>query len=140
MGFDEPPVEGGAAEVDLVIAPALAVDERGHRLGYGRGYYDRLLARLQPATTIVVAYDFQLIGEVPTTTSDVALDWVVTDRRSFRAGDELGQARLEPFDDGEPTGASGASGVASAPGVASELAPEPRAGVKVIARPGRGLG
>lgn len=125
LGFDEPPADGVRADdVDVVIAPALAVDARGHRLGYGRGYYDRLLARLAPPAAVVVAYDFQLIGEVPTTGGDVALGWVVTDRRAFRVGDDPGEAPLEPFGGDEPP-------APPAP------APEERPGVKVIARPRR---
>ena len=112
-----------------MIAPALAVDSRGHRLGYGRGFYDRLLATMPGVTTVAVAYDFQLIGEVPTTEHDVALGWVVTDRRAFRAGDlDVGEAPLETLGDAGP----------AAPGAPPGL--EPRAGVKVIARPGRRLG
>jgi 5-formyltetrahydrofolate cyclo-ligase len=67
--------------VELVIVPVLAVDERGHRLGYGHGYYDRLLPRLERAFKVAVAYDFQLLCELPDTPGDFAVDCVVTDRR-----------------------------------------------------------
>ena len=62
--------------------PALQVDDRGHRIGYGAGFYDRTLPRFAPpARAVVVAFDFQLIPEVPVTEGDVALDIVVTDER-----------------------------------------------------------
>jgi 5-formyltetrahydrofolate cyclo-ligase len=76
---DAPRIELTA--VDLILVPALAVDERGHRIGYGQGYYDRLLPRVPRAFKVAVAYDFQLLAETPNTHSDVALDCVVTDER-----------------------------------------------------------
>lgn len=70
-------------EVDVVIVPALALDERGHRIGYGKGFYDRLLPELPNALRIGVIFDFQLVPEVPTTEGDVPVDIVVTDARSI---------------------------------------------------------
>lgn len=76
---DDDPV---AVELDLVLVPALAVDVRGHRLGYGAGYYDRALA-LRPTTfAVVVAFEFQLAAEIPSDEHDVAAKWIVTDERS----------------------------------------------------------
>ena len=72
-------------EVDFALVPALAVDPRGYRIGYGGGYYDKLLPRLRHACTCAVAYDFQLISEVPELAFDVAVDLVVTDERVIRA-------------------------------------------------------
>jgi len=66
--------------------PALAVDPRGHRIGYGAGFYDRALPRfVPPAAAIVVAFDFQLVAEVPETPLDFAAAWVVTDTRTLAA-------------------------------------------------------
>jgi 5-formyltetrahydrofolate cyclo-ligase len=73
--------------IDLILVPALAVDERGHRIGYGQGYYDRLLPRLPHAFKVAVAYHFQLLAETPNTHADVALDCVVTDERVVRVQD-----------------------------------------------------
>jgi 5-formyltetrahydrofolate cyclo-ligase len=87
-GFAEPPE--GAPPVDigdelLVIVPALAVDPSGQRIGYGRGYYDRLLTRIAPpAFALAVAYDFEVVAEVPITEGDYPVDMVVTDVRTFR--------------------------------------------------------
>jgi 5-formyltetrahydrofolate cyclo-ligase len=68
--------------IDVVVVPALAIDASGHRIGYGAGYYDRALARLSPAqATMGVAYDYQLVSEVPVTQGDVPVQLVVTDRR-----------------------------------------------------------
>lgn len=73
-----------AEEVDFALIPALAVDPRGFRIGYGGGYYDRLLPRLSHACSCVVAYDFQVISEVPELAFDAPGAVVVTDQRVIR--------------------------------------------------------
>jgi 5-formyltetrahydrofolate cyclo-ligase len=80
-GFRGAPPSAPEATLDAVIIPAIALDERGNRLGYGAGFYDRALPRVAPATKIGVAYDFQLLAEVPISPNDVAMDHVVTDAR-----------------------------------------------------------
>jgi 5-formyltetrahydrofolate cyclo-ligase len=66
--------------------PALAADPRGHRIGYGAGYYDRALpSYVPPAATFVVVFDFQLLAEVPCTEGDVPVDRIVTDARTLQA-------------------------------------------------------
>ena len=86
-GFAEPPEEALPVEIGpglLVIVPALAVDPGGHRVGYGKGFYDRLLARIAPpALALAVAYDFEVVPEVPVTEGDYPVDRVVTDARTF---------------------------------------------------------
>src|SRR5581483_10377331 len=63
---------------DLTIVPLLAFDRRGYRLGYGKGYYDRLLgSRRMP--TIGVAFAAQEIAELPAEPFDVPLDCIVTE-------------------------------------------------------------
>jgi 5-formyltetrahydrofolate cyclo-ligase len=87
-GFAEPPAN--APEVDIssdlvVIVPALAVDLSGHRVGYGRGFYDRLLARIAPpAFAMAVAYDFQVVAEVPRSEHDRPVNMLVTDVRTAK--------------------------------------------------------
>jgi 5-formyltetrahydrofolate cyclo-ligase len=85
-GFAEPPGAAPACEaLDLILVPALAVDPSGQRIGYGAGYYDRALKTTPRKTTIAVAYDWQLVAEIPKTEHDVAVDWVITDQRRFRS-------------------------------------------------------
>lgn len=80
-GFCEPPKDAPVADaLDVIVCPALAADPRGHRLGYGAGYYDRTLPRYC-ATTIAVVFDFQLLPEVPASVTDVPVRFVVTDAR-----------------------------------------------------------
>jgi 5-formyltetrahydrofolate cyclo-ligase len=89
-----PEVRGAPrGDVDVIVVPALAVSAVGHRLGYGSGFYDRILpAYRPPAIAIAVAYDFQLVGELPVLEGDVACDVVVTDARVLRMGEGQGQS------------------------------------------------
>jgi len=81
--FAEPPRDAAVAQrgdIDVVIVPALVVTPDGHRLGYGRGFYDATLPDVAPpALTIVVAFSFQLVGELFVESHDVRCDLVVTD-------------------------------------------------------------
>ena len=81
-GPKEPPRRRAVApgEVDLVVAPGLAFDRRGYRLGYGGGFYDRYLARLRPnATRTAIGFSFQVIDEVPAGSGDEPVHLVVTE-------------------------------------------------------------
>lgn len=70
------------AMIDLVVVPGVAFDARGNRLGRGGGHYDRFLSRLRDATRkVAIAFDGQIVDEVPTHAHDVPVDIVVTDRR-----------------------------------------------------------
>ncbi|HWI61198.1 MAG TPA: 5-formyltetrahydrofolate cyclo-ligase [Symbiobacteriaceae bacterium] len=71
-------------EVDLVVVPGVAFDEHGGRLGYGGGYYDRLLPVLQGATLVGLAYQFQVVDGLPRDPHDVPVDGVATELGYFR--------------------------------------------------------
>jgi 5-formyltetrahydrofolate cyclo-ligase len=63
--------------IDVAVIPAMAYDADGHRLGRGRGYYDRFLAAVPSIYKIGVCFDFQRVPEVPVDTFDVSVDIVV---------------------------------------------------------------
>ncbi len=63
--------------LELIIVPAVALDEKRNRLGRGKGFYDRLLSTTE-CPTIGVVCDFQLVEEVPVEPHDHPLDCVVT--------------------------------------------------------------
>ncbi len=84
FGIDEPSTEAPAVaydSIDLVVVPALAIDPRGHRIGYGAGFYDHTLVLMTQAVRMGVAFDFQLVAEVPIRGADVPVTWIVTDTR-----------------------------------------------------------
>jgi 5-formyltetrahydrofolate cyclo-ligase len=81
-----PPPEAGEVEPDIVLAPLLAFDRGGNRLGYGAGYYDMTIAALRakkPVVAVGVAFAAQEVDAVPTTPRDVRLDLVLTEREAI---------------------------------------------------------
>lgn len=63
--------------IDVAIIPGMGFDADCHRLGRGKGYYDRLLPRLVNAVKIGVCFDFQYLPQIPVEPHDVAMDMVV---------------------------------------------------------------
>ena len=82
FGLLEPtgPVQDGdpVAAADVVVVPALAVDERGHRLGRGGGYVDRAIAGIDPVHVVAVVYDDEVLPEVPVEQHDRRVGAVLT--------------------------------------------------------------
>lgn len=90
FGVHEPGDDAAVVAPDIVVAPLLAFDAAGNRLGYGGGYYDRTLNDLRAHRDIVavgVGYDEQEFPAVPGDTGDEILDMIVTDRRTLRVGE-----------------------------------------------------
>ncbi|MGB9886147.1 MAG: 5-formyltetrahydrofolate cyclo-ligase [Moorellales bacterium] len=68
-------------EIDLALVPGVAFDRRGYRLGYGGGYYDRFLPLLRPeARSLGLAYSWQVLERLPVESTDVPVDYVVTEQ------------------------------------------------------------
>ena len=64
-------------EIELAIIPGMAFDSAGHRLGRGKGYYDRLLPNLRDAKLIGVCFPFQFLEEVPAEAHDISVCKVI---------------------------------------------------------------
>jgi len=65
-------------EVALMVVPGLAFDRDGHRLGHGEGYYDRFLEKAPEAiVTVGLAFEFQVVGELPRHSTDIPIDKVL---------------------------------------------------------------
>lgn len=70
-----------AGTVDLVLVPGLAFAKNGHRVGYGGGYYDRFLAKLDKSIPkIAIGFDLQRVEEVPTKDFDIPVDSLITEK------------------------------------------------------------
>lgn len=69
------------SNIDAVIVPGIAFDTQGHRLGFGKGYYDRFLKKVPRAVKIGLAFDFQVVDGIPFEAHDVGMDVVVTERQ-----------------------------------------------------------
>jgi len=76
--------EVAVAAVDWVLVPGVAFDPAGRRLGYGGGYYDRLLALASASVPRVAgAFDLQLLPRVPSAPHDLTVDAIVTPSRTL---------------------------------------------------------
>ncbi len=106
MGIPEPGIKENRRvdfnAVDLIIIPGVGFDIKGNRLGYGGGYYDRLLSGIgdrgsetskkEPARTpqppspclIALAFEEQIVEEIPSESHDIKMDMIVTEKRLIR--------------------------------------------------------
>lgn len=63
--------------VEMIVVPGVAFDRKNNRMGRGRGFYDRLLKSTPNAVKVGVAYDFQMMDEIPVEAFDVPMDRVI---------------------------------------------------------------
>jgi len=70
------------AELELIVVPGVAFDLAGHRLGYGKGYYDRFLHE-RKGRLAGLCFDFQLVERLPAEAHDVQMHMVVTEQRTL---------------------------------------------------------
>lgn len=92
----EPAAEAGEIRPDVVLVPMLAFDERGHRMGYGAGFYDRTLAALRrdgPVLAVGIAYAGQRQERLPTDAHDQPLDLILTEAGQAFPAPTTGRAR-----------------------------------------------
>jgi 5-formyltetrahydrofolate cyclo-ligase len=72
-------------KVDLILTPCVGYDEKGNRLGYGGGYYDRLFESMRPdAVRIGLAFEVQIVPHIPSDDHDVRIPIIVTEERVIR--------------------------------------------------------
>lgn len=68
-------------EIDLILMPGVGFDRKGYRVGYGGGYYDRFLSKLdKKIPTIGLAFNLQIIESVPTDEFDIPIDMIITEK------------------------------------------------------------
>lgn len=69
------------ANIDLVIIPGIAFDRAGHRIGFGKGYYDRFVPFLKGGCNkVAAAYAFQVLNKIPFEDRDLCVDMIFTDK------------------------------------------------------------
>jgi len=90
FGIPEPDVSEdrgmNVEHMDLILVPGVAFDEQCNRLGYGKGFYDKLLSRVRGQGSgvkclIALAYEEQIVESIPSEPHDIKMDKIITDKR-----------------------------------------------------------
>jgi 5-formyltetrahydrofolate cyclo-ligase len=71
-------------DIDLIVMPGAAFDERGNRIGYGAGFYDKLLP-LYKGRTVALTYELQIVPAIPAAAHDIPVQKIVTEKRVIDA-------------------------------------------------------
>ena len=82
FGILEPVGSQCAAKPDFIIVPGVAFSANGDRIGQAGGFYDRFL-RKNPTFSVGVAYDFQMLEELPTESHDIKIDRIITEKEVY---------------------------------------------------------
>lgn len=79
-GISEPKniIKADIADIDFAVIPGLAFDKSGNRLGFGKGYYDRLLTELKAEKT-ALCYSFQMFDKIPSDAHDIPMNTIITE-------------------------------------------------------------
>lgn len=87
FGIKEPKIKRrtDAKSVDLMLVPGLAFDFSGGRIGWGKGYYDRLIPQVS-SVLVGIGYEFQLCGAVETQEHDCKMDYILTESEMVVCG------------------------------------------------------
>jgi len=80
--------------IDLMLVPGIAFDKKGHRIGFGKGYFDRVLRKFKNEV-IALAFDFQVIKKIPATKNDMRMDMIITEEKVIRVRSKKTKLRNE---------------------------------------------
>ena len=80
LKFYEPTQKLIQRKPELILVPMLAFDNRGYRLGYGKGYYDKFFEKNRDLTYLGYGYDFQEVSSLPVESFDIKLDAIITNK------------------------------------------------------------
>ncbi len=86
FGILEPPLETGREvkpeELDLIIVPGIVFDEKGNRIGFGKAFYDEFLNSMKKKSPLIgLAFELQLLKELPIEKHDVKINNIITEKR-----------------------------------------------------------
>ena len=76
-------------EVDIAITPGVGFTKKGERLGYGRGYYDRWFAKNEVKTKIGIAFEDQIVMNLPLEKTDINMDIIITEKEIIKLKNKL---------------------------------------------------
>lgn len=70
------------ADIDFILVPGLAFDKNGNRMGFGKGYYDKLLCKTDAEKT-ALCYEFQLFDDIPAGEHDIPMNTIITEDKLY---------------------------------------------------------
>lgn len=77
-------------QVDMIIVPGAVFDREGYRIGFGGGYYDRFLSKIDKSVPkIAIAFDFQILDKVPREDYDIPVDYIVTEKEFIKCNPNI---------------------------------------------------
>ena len=82
FGYEQPVADAESidpADLDVVLTPSLSFARDGNRIGWGKGYYDRLFAAASGVTAVGITLDRLLVDDLPVEPHDRRMDWLATD-------------------------------------------------------------
>lgn len=88
-GIKEPEGEVFNRKIDVIVVPAVAFDRKGYRLGYGKGFYDRFLKKHTDSLKVGLAYDFQVLDNLPIEQHDMPVDIILTPTKTIKTKEDL---------------------------------------------------
>ena len=71
-------------DMQVCVIPGIVFDKQRHRVGFGKGYYDRFLCGNKKCIKIALAYDYQIVDSIDTDKHDIPMDIIVTEKRVLR--------------------------------------------------------
>lgn len=80
----EPIAGAGGFDFDIVVVPGVAFDKKCNRIGFGAGYYDRLLQKIIYKISIGFAYEYQIVEGIAKDDFDIPMDLVITEKNIYR--------------------------------------------------------
>jgi len=86
FGIREPlkPKKTKPEEIEIFFVPGIVFDKRGNRIGFGSGYFDRLLKKVKNKRPIyALAFDFQVINTIEPEAGDVPMDYIITEKKIY---------------------------------------------------------
>lgn len=84
FGVEEPRGKIYSSNIDLVIVPGIVFNELGDRIGFGKGYYDKFLAKNKNSKRVSMAYDFQINNNFSGENFDEKIEVIVTEKRLIK--------------------------------------------------------
>lgn len=89
FGIREPIGENYTEDLDMIVTPGLVFDREGNRIGYGRGYYDRLFGRYSSVLKVAPIFEVQLFEKIPSEEHDIKIDMIITKNEILKINEVL---------------------------------------------------